>query len=103
MKKPNELVLWIYDSWPITSVSVRQGCGPTGDDTRFILVGQLGEREVDFPVLMAVAQLEAGYNCVARLRSQYQQDAQVYREWEKANAADIKEFKRLAEKLGITT
>jgi hypothetical protein len=65
-------------------------------------VGKLGEREVDFPVLMAVAQLQAGYNCVAGLKVPIEQEARAYREWEKANAADLKEFKRLAEKLGVT-
>ena len=103
MKKPNELVLWIYDNSPIIEVGWVDENQEDDFCTRMLRLTGRRYAQVVSPhsEFAAVATLRLTSQSVCQLTNEALAEARAYREWEKTNAKDLAEFKRLAEKLGI--
>ncbi len=103
MNKPNDTILWLAKSWPIKSISL---CEEMIDDresrTHITLMGSQGKGSFLWPEISPYIDVSVDYNSVARLLSGYKHQADQWFAFEKANAADLAELKRLQEKLGIT-
>ena len=110
MKKPNHAALWIYDNYPITNLKwldvphvIRQE-HPDWGYTEYYVVLTAGNGEtlaVAIPTFVGLSELLIRNKSFVQLRPTAFAEARAYREWEKTNAKDLAEFKRLAAKLGI--
>ena len=102
MKKPTDLELWLHESWPISGLSIDYvQTGTDSAETRATITGAVGKKTFLWKSVRDLLNLGVDYNSVARLNGGVMDRVAAYKDWEKQNAADLKELERLKKKLNI--
>lgn len=102
MNKPSDLDIWLTESWPITTIKVSYLI--TGEDTaetRVDITGSKGTKNFLWSTIEHKLNLGIDYNSIAKPLSYISDSVHAWRKFEKENADDLQELKRLQIKLKL--
>lgn len=101
VKRPSDIEIWLYESWPITTLSVSYRPRSEDEaDTYVAIHGAAGRKEFKWETVRDLLDVEVGYKTVAQLKRYRRDQVAAWKEYEAKNKAELAEYERLKEKFG---
>lgn len=101
MKKPSDIEIWLYESWPIHTLKVDYDMtGVDTAETNVTIEGSNGKKKLRWDAVKPLLTVQVSYNSVAELNYHTREEVSKWKAFEKEHAADLAELERLKVKLG---